>query len=278
VKKITEPSGPAVISMVELVSEGFEEEWVADDDGDSYLVPPGWDVDGICISSQSPTSPGLTHYWSQFEPADHPSSYPFPHTGRYCAGLWWSNGYGEPHGDDQDEWLITPELFVSNCVDLELEFYSVYWMRGHGCIPHTYVKASTDGGVSWDTVACLQNDEFYFPGATGGPAGTGWNWNEYPIEIDLSAYDGSSSLMIAFHYARSVGLWMVDDVVLQGVVMEWPLGTYHVEAVVMNYGTFNESNFNVNATIFEVTDTGDKVFYQDNVMVTATMCPGDDAT
>jgi hypothetical protein len=74
-------------------------------------------------------------------------------------------------------------------------------------------------------------------------------------------------------------IWMVDDVVLRGKVMEWPVvGTYQVESIVKNYGSSTESDFNVNATIFKVTGEGDDVFYQDNVMVTTTMFPGDNVT
>lgn len=60
-------------------------------------------------------------------------------------------------------------------------------------------------------------------------------------------------------------------------VDRWPPGTYPVEGVVKNYGSFNESNFNVDATIFEVTDD-DKVFYHDDCTVTEIMYLRDEIT
>jgi len=57
---------------------------------------------------------------------------------------------------------------------------------------------------------------------------------------------------------------------------EWPLGTYPVEGVVKNYGAFNESDFNVNAAIYNVDD--DKVFYRDDVVVSTVLYLHDEIT
>ncbi|HEC76657.1 MAG TPA: hypothetical protein ENI33_05320, partial [Thermoplasmatales archaeon] len=71
-----------------IFSAGFESEWIdADPDGDYYVPYYGWDIDGLCTCSQS-EYPQLTHYWSQY----NDSLYPFPNSGRNCAGIWWSDG------------------------------------------------------------------------------------------------------------------------------------------------------------------------------------------
>jgi hypothetical protein len=49
-------------------------------------------------------------------------------------------------------------------------------------------------------------------------------------------------------------------------------GTYPVEGTVKNYGTYTEGNFNVHA---EILDENDTVFWEDDVMVTTPMNPGD---
>jgi len=51
----------------------------------------------------------------------------------------------------------------------------------------------------------------------------------------------------------------------------WPPGMYPVEAVVKNYGSCNESNFNVNASIWLTSPTKDELFYHDDVLVDTSM-------
>jgi len=187
---------------------------------DPYSVPAGWDIDGWCIATQDGTE-WATHYWAQYDD----SNYPLTHSPPYCAGIWWSDGSGgDPVNGEQNEWLISPELDVSSYVTLTLEFYSVYTMNSYGSNPsaHDYIKVSIDEGENWDIVGDLVHDaEFYFEDATGGPGGEGWNWMEYPPTIDLSAYAGEESLLIAFVYESldgepSRGIFMVDDVLLTG--------------------------------------------------------------
>ncbi|MBU1941090.1 MAG: choice-of-anchor J domain-containing protein, partial [Candidatus Thermoplasmatota archaeon] len=207
---------------ITVFSMDFDGTWVADPDpSDPYMVPAtGWDVDGICTAAQS-GYPALTHYWSQFDDA----TYPIPHQGGFAAGLWWSDGSGgDPTSGAQDEWIITPSIDCTGYENLSLSFYSVYTMSSYGAAAsaHDYIQVSTDGGTTWTVVADLVHDAaYYFPGATGGPGGAGWNWNEYPPVIDMSAYDGVPSLMIAFNYlsdgAAPRGIWAVDTMELYQV-------------------------------------------------------------
>ena len=60
----------------------------------------------------------------------------------------------------------------------------------------------------------------------------------------------------------------------------WPTGIYPVEAVVKNYGTFIEIDFNVNVKIWDISqeDDGGTLYYEDDSLVTASMAPGDEVT
>jgi hypothetical protein len=211
----------------DIIIEGFEGVWEPDPDGDpDYMVPVDpvygkWDVDGLQHGSVS-GYPGLTWYWSQFEDNDHPTLDLRPPVGTYWAGLWWDAV--------QDEWFITPDIDVSLYSDLQLEFLSAYTMMRYGASPsqHDYIKVSTDQGENWDIVGDLSHDpEFDFNGCTGGPAGDpSWNWCEFPIIIDLSDYDGSDSLMIAWNYVYDgnppAGVWLFDEVELTGTMAPPP--------------------------------------------------------
>lgn len=236
-----------------ILSEDFEGTWIPDPDGDGppYMVPVDptfgpWDIEGLCMASQY-DYPQLTHYWSDFTPSDHPLYWPFPHSGEWCAGLWWSDGFGgDPY---QDEWLITPE--ISGYIDLQLTFYSAYTMMRYGHNPgqHNYVQISTDGGFNWTILGDLRNDpEFDFDGCSGGPTGdTSWNWNEKQIVIDLPS---AASLMIAWtyvwDYTGSAGIWMVDDVEITGEGVQLEIGDIN--------GGFGVSSSIKNAGITEALD------------------------
>ena len=208
---------PAAAGSDLLLFEDFDGSWVADPDGGPYTVPDGWDIDGICTASQD-GFPGMTHYWARYDDSLQPLPWSAPH----AAGTWWSDGTGgDPVSGAQDEWLIAPEIDATGTANLYLTFRSCYTMASYGAADtaHDYIKVSTDGGSNWEIAGDLCHDQgHYFAGATGGPGGTGWNWNEYPVVVDLGAWDGSPSLTIAFHYETDGmaphGIWSVDDVQL----------------------------------------------------------------
>ena len=246
----TAPAESAMDEVTVLLSENFDATWGTDPDpNDPYLVPVGWDIDGLCIGTQEGV-PWATHYWRQFGDG----AYPFTHTPPHCAGLWWSDGsYPDPPDGAQDEWLISPEIDVSDYRQIDLTFYSVYTMLrwGAGDTAHDYIQVSTDQGETWTVVADLAHDpEYDFDTCTGGVGGYGWNWNEIPIEIDLSLYAGSPSIMIAFRYQFTMtqgnidrGLWMVDDVLLRGI--QTPTLAVH---------TIGGKFFRINATVSNIGD------------------------
>jgi len=210
-----------------LLSEDFSATWVPC--GTGYDAPPGWTVDGICVLEQGPY---LTHYWSQFNDAE--TGFPTSNTTPNAAGLWWSNGAGESHGSQQDEWLMTPSLDFTYYVNCSLSFNAIYTMPSYGAGPdeHNYIKASTDGGMSWDILGCMTHDaEFEILGQTAGYPEIGWCWYEMYVPppllpVDLSAYDGQPSVIIAWHvdYAGigARGIHCIDDVHVDGTYVPPP--------------------------------------------------------
>jgi hypothetical protein len=184
-----------------LLSENFSEPWVPC--GTGYDAPPGWTVDGICVGENAPY---LTHYWSQFDDAE--TTFETSNSTPYAAGLWWSNGVGETVGvgTRQSEWLITPELDFTRYENCRLSFNAIYTMPSYGAGPdnHNYIKVSTDGGINWDIIGDMVHDpEFELPGVLPPPYNA-WCWYNLfvyggPMPLDLSAYDGEPSVLIAWH-------------------------------------------------------------------------------
>ncbi|TVQ91128.1 MAG: hypothetical protein EA393_05015, partial [Bacteroidetes bacterium] len=155
----------------ELFYEGFE--------GGS--LPEGWSR----IISNTNTSGPVPATWTV---NDYISSDVQPF-GNYHAGIWWDF-------DNQDEWLISPEILIGD--DYELEFWAAVFL-GSTNNDHYYVKLSTDGGVNWIVLwdASAQ---------TGG-----WNYYDFPIILNLSAWAGQT-VKLAFHAVdgpTNDGLWYI---------------------------------------------------------------------
>ena len=159
------------------LSEGFEGAW----------LPDGWSV----IQTNTDDTHPIPGWWSQTDYSVH--------SGNYSAGLWWSL-------EHQDEWLISPEIFVSDSTMLSFWTYG-YQGSTHG--DHYYVKVSTDGGTTWDIVFDLSN-------LSGG-----WNEWAFPYEINLSQYHGQN-VNLAWHAYGSNGIWhtwIIDDITVE--TLDW---------------------------------------------------------
>jgi len=117
---------------------------------------------------------------------------------------------------------MSPELDFSSASEITLSFWSIYYLPSWaGDSFHNYIKVSTDNGASWSIVADLCQDPEYELG--GSTVYSNFNWNEVPINIDLSAYSGESSVRVAWQYLHTGGesnrgIWMVDDVELSVTV------------------------------------------------------------
>jgi len=184
----------------------------------------------------------------------HPSA--VPPDGEYQAVVQWSENH-------QDEWLISPTINLFDYDNCQLTF----WRYGHTGSTHNdhyYVKVSPTGGYNKSDFTDIIWD------ASGLPEGD--NHYDTPYVLDLSEYD-VLSVRIAWHNddaPNNNGLWYgscIDDIVISGELSgTYPTGTYPVEAVVKNHGTYFE-NFNVNAKIYSVTETFEDLIYESNYSV-----------
>ena len=215
-----------------LVAEGFEGAW----------PPTGWSVIQTCTDVSGPT-PG---YWTQTDGSA--GSPPIGvHSGTYNAGLWWSYNH-------QDEWLLTLDINLTGSASGT--YYVSFWTYGYEGstnFDHYYVKASTDGGASWDELL----DMSALPG-------NAWNYWAYPYVIDLSAYAGQT-IELAWHAVdgpTNDGLWYVwfiDDIEVGypaehdvGVTAIYePVGTYLPDVSVTP--SIEVENFGGNDDTFDAT-------------------------
>ncbi len=179
------PEGDALFSWNNTFgwSESFE----------GGVLPEGWDQ----IINNTGSQAGFTSTWHITGTVALTPPI-VPQDGDYQAFMMWSFNH-------QDEWLITPE-FTAPMGDL------VFWYSGtNGSVnqDNYYVKASTDGGDTWDI---LWN-------ASDLPAGA--NAYATPAVIDLSAYAGQD-IHIAWNNVdgpNNDGLWYpwaIDNISVGG--------------------------------------------------------------
>ncbi|MBN1755068.1 choice-of-anchor J domain-containing protein [bacterium] len=174
----TQPPTPGVI---EIINEGFEDDF----------PPDGWTI----IDHN-----GLDVIWQQCP--DSTDSVHSVHTGSHSA-LALHGGFIFIN----EELLVTPLINCSGIINLELTFYDdvLRWDRC-GVNPNT-VKVSTttldyNSFTTVWTYYCSDPDRDF----------------ETQVSIDLSAYDGSPVLYIAWDYKSYNGEdWNIDDVVLTGL-------------------------------------------------------------
>ena len=216
-----------------ILTEGFEGAW----------PPTGWTLIQTC-TDQSASIPG---FWSQ-------TDYDM-HTGTYAAGLWWSY-------DHQDEWIITSDIVLTGSGSGA--YYVSFWTYGYEGstnFDHYYVKASTDGGSTWDVLLDLST-----------LTGNDWNAWDFPYVIDLSAYAGQTIKLAwqAVDGPTNDGLWyiwIIDDIEVGylaehdvGVTAIYePVGTYLPDVSVTpsieveNFGG-NDETFDATFKIFDDTE------------------------
>lgn len=176
-----------------LMYEGFE---------DTTLFPPsGWDVVEI-----SGTQGGITPIpWHLSI-----SPEPFQHTGIGGTSYGW--------GYDLDGWLRILSLDFSLLSFVELSFWwmsSYYWHVFPNDNGDLFVKVSTDGGFSWDTLWTFGDSLAVITSGCPWPWGD-WTW--YQATLDLSAYCGETDVTIGFHVVADdnadIGM---DDILLDTI-------------------------------------------------------------
>ncbi len=193
------PYAPVSVLAVEGDAEDqVQLSWLAPDPGIQEVIesfegetfpPAGW--------TQEVFNPGaviidhIIPFWHRASSAGYGFT---PTDGSFHAGI---SGIAHP----QDDWLITPLI---NCQPDSWLRFDTCVLQGatNGC--HNYVKASTDGGASWNILWDAANQ-----------AG-GWNLYETPIVINLGDYSGTQ-LKIAFHaYTDNYNIlgstWFIDNI------------------------------------------------------------------
>jgi hypothetical protein len=151
---------------------------------------------------EGPGTIGENNYPYWFVQSD--TSYVF--TGEYSALVSW--------GYDIDTWIISPVIPAIDPSYLSFIWQSSYYWNvdpnDHGDL---WVKISTDGGSTWDSVW------------TFGNTGAWDNWTWYETTIDLSDYAGQD-IQIAFNLvANDNGDVALEDVNFSGLVNEKSFGT-----------------------------------------------------
>ncbi len=163
--------------------------------------PAGWTQ---VITETGPANTyGVTPTWCRVGTFTPDASDPVvPPDGSWQVAMWWSYNH-------QDEWLISPEF---NCPSAATLAFNGCIFLGSTHDDHYYVKASDDGGNTWDILwdSCAQ---------------TGGDYGDYnvPIEISLAAYAGQN-IKLAWHAddpPSADGMWniaAIDNIVVSGQV------------------------------------------------------------
>lgn len=135
---------------------------------------------------------GTNDSWQIGAPTSGPGS---AHSGQNVAATNLSGNY--PNGSDA--YLLMPPIDLSGG-RAALRFWQ--WFDSETNWDYGYVLASGDGGASWDTLAV-------YTGHLGG-------WSEQVV--DLGAYAGNPSVLVAFYFQSDVSVnypgWYLDDVEL----------------------------------------------------------------
>jgi len=209
-----------------IFEESFEAPWEPDSEGD--LSPPGWEnhiTDETLFGD-----PRYSCHWhriSSFFYENEDSA--IPPDGNWQAAIFW-----DPNIDhEQDEWLITPVLDLTNSTDTTISF--MFWSQfgsitDHHCIcvsPSADYQKHHFTDVLWDS----SEQEF------------GSHHYDEPIVLSLSEYDGSSIRLAIHVYAEGTeALWFpifIDDLSItssSGDLRITSFGGLGVSAMVTNTG------------------------------------------
>jgi len=238
-----------VLLLSLLISVNLSSEELLNEDFSTWL-PEGWSL------IEGPGSSSYSHWF---------------HRDNEFATVYVTN-------DDQDEWLITPELTLPSTGELRLSadmmgsFYRMVTMD-YGDI---FVNISTDNGVTWETIWVEDDQEIVE--ASGVP----WPWQHntwfFP-SISLNAYAGQT-IKIAFRYVSpdsDADWWNLDNVIVKSLVEnevileEFLFPEYGIIGNEFSFeGSFRNLGEN-DVTSFEVTysvnDVESETYLVDNVVI-----------
>ncbi len=158
-------------------------------------------------------------------------------------------GSGSNAGRAQTVTLNTPSVNASGLSNLTLEFDHMFLdLNAATC----YVEASTNAGVSWNTLATY----------------TAVMFSGQSVSLNMDAYSGNADLRIRFRWynpntTTTHGYWMVDhvrlysrftnDVTIEAIEKplnnSCPTAKQPMEVVVKNFGTSAATNISVNLNV-----------------------------
>ncbi len=200
------------------------------EDFEDNFPPDGWTVQSIQVGDSTWHKDAR---WS--------------HSGDYSSIVWWSY-------QAQDEWLITPPIYLSGSPD-NLYYFSfwTYAHKGSTYGDHYYVLITNNNGATWDTL---------FDFSSCAAPDTGWVDSQYVF--DVSSYAGDT-VQFAFNAVADSHLWYIwaidyvnvyypysrDIAVLQITSPQNDTiepGTYPIRAIFKNEGLL-EDTFTARATV-----------------------------
>ena len=254
-------NGPDVV-----FSEGFENLWVPDSDGD--LAPPGWEYIRNVPPEYSYNYYGYPTFWYQ-------EGF-YVESGSYAAAI----SFIYPWPWTQDEWLITPEIDLTSYVMPTLTFWADYCGQDlYPPVEHHYIMVSTDGGATWTTV-----EDLGWPGS----AYEEHNWFDYPVVIDLSDFQ-LQTIKIAFrlkfldyeggsYYTE----WYLDNITLTATEVKhydvgvtsidypvpgeiYPAAPLKVKATIKNFGIEPMEGVDVHLQIYQEVPYDPEVAWYDDM-------------
>ena len=155
---------------------------ILEEDFEGGVMPDDWQNSTASSQGWFITNDGSSQYFTVPD-----------HTVYACANDDMAND------DGSMDYLITPELSFSGYTDVYMTFYS-YFTGDYN--QTATVRVSTNGGSTWNAVATVASSNV---------------WSERTV--DLSAYDGVGSVMIAFHSNDAgdwASGWAVDDILVDG--------------------------------------------------------------
>jgi hypothetical protein len=181
-------------------------------------------------------------------------------------------------GDNQDEWLISPEIILPASGELELsvDMMGSYYRMVTMDWGDVYVYASNDGGINWDTIWKEDDEAMVVASGVSWPYGN----NEWFFpSINLNTYAGQT-INIAIRYVSPTGdsdWWNVDnfivrslnenDVALQQFIYpEYGIinDAFSFEGTFKNFGTNEVTSFEA---IYTVNGVDSNPYLVDNISV-----------
>jgi len=141
----------------------------------------------------------------------------YHYTGYNCMAM---SGFQSGSNHENEDWLISPYLDLSNMTEAELSFSHTISKGGSNVVPQDYMETHQTVWISSDyTNANPSNAHWTQLDYEGFPSGT--NWNYVPAFVAVPAeFLGKPNVRIAFKYTcdnDDSATWQLRNVLVQGI-------------------------------------------------------------